>query len=498
MILTIDIGGTSVRALLFDGRGVQIPGLEARRPSSLRQTADGGVEADAEEFLGTVSECIDEALVKVGVESAAKSSVDGSGVESIDGVAFSTFWHSLVGVSREGRAVTPLYTLGDSRSGPACERLAKMVDAAAVHQRTGCVVHPSYPPAKLLWLKETKRDVFDRVAWWCSIGEYIQYRLFGRRLCSISIASGSGLWNRIRCEWDAELLETLGISEEQLSTVGDMDSPFVGLSHPYGERWPSLRSVPWYPALADGACSSIGSGCTGPSRAAVMIGTTGAMRIVVPEAPQRIPSGLWCYRVDRARAVIGGAIANGGDLYEWLTRTLRLEMPTDALDAEILGRGPASHGLTVLPYLSGERSPGWRSDARAAVLGIDGGTTSMDVLQAAMESVAYCFASIWRLLCAALPPVAQLVATGGALQKSRAWNQILADVLGEPITLSRVSEASARGAALLALEASGAIGRVEEVDPFLGATFEPRSDFHGVHAISMNRFENYYRKLYGG
>ena len=82
--------------------------------------------------------------------------------------------------------------------------------------------------------------------------------------------------------------------------------------------------MPWFPALGDGACDNIGSGCLTPDRFALMVGTSGAMRAVCEHGSMRIPPGLFCYRVDRRRFVLGGALSNGGEVYHWMKRTLSL------------------------------------------------------------------------------------------------------------------------------------------------------------------------------
>jgi gluconokinase len=151
----------------------------------------------------------------------------------------------------------------------------------------------------------------------------------------------------------------------------------------------------------------------------------------------------------------------------------------------------------MLPFFAGERSVGWNPRARAAVIGMSLETTALDILQAGMEAVAYRFAAVQRLLDAAAGPAGQTVATGGALFRSRAWTQIIADVLERPVTLSRVSEASSRGAALLALEALGRIPTVDAAVPLFGEVFQPREERRAAHRAAASRQESLYRLLAG-
>src|SRR6185312_3584306 len=99
------------------------------------------------------------------------------------------------------------------------------------------------------------------------------------------------------------------------------------------------------------------------------------------------PRGLWRYRVDRRRSLLGGATSEGGNVYAWCREVLRLP-DDDAVEAALRARTPDTHGLTVLPFLAGERAPGWRGDRRAAITGLSLDTTALDVVHAALEAVA--------------------------------------------------------------------------------------------------------------
>jgi gluconokinase len=149
-------------------------------------------------------------------------------------------------------------------------------------------------------------------------------------------------------------------------------------------------------------------------------------------------------------------MTEGGSIFSWLRRLLNLEGAGD-LDAAIAAVAPGQHGLTFLPLISGERSPGWVSEARGALMGLSLATEPIDLLRAGMEGVACRIALVYNLLRPALPGEPQIIASGGAIQSSPAWQQILSDALGRPLYLSQAAETSTRGAALLALEALGLI-----------------------------------------
>ena len=231
--------------------------------------------------------------------------------------------------------------------------------------------------------------------------------------------------------------------------------------------------MPWIPAIGDGACSNIGAGCITPERFALMIGTSGAERVVWCPEKLQIPHGTWCYRVDERRVVLGGALNDGGSLFDWLRRSLRLP-PIDKAEAELATLQPDAHGLTVLPFWAGERSPGWAQDARGAIVGLRLHTRPVEILRAALEAVALRFAELDRILLEAMPNSREVIATGGALLHSPPWLQIMADVLGRPVLASAELEASSRGASLLALEALGLLDQpLEKQRPEVRAHYDP-------------------------
>jgi gluconokinase len=365
------------------------------------------------------------------------------------------------------------------------------MDEHVVHERTGCMLRVSYWPARLAWFRRTQPEIWRAASRWITLGEYLELRLFGRGRVSYSVASWSGLLDRRRLEWDAPLLEAVGLGSEQLGPLVDLDEPLHSLAAPYAARWPVLRDVPWFPAIGDGAAANVGSGCIGHDRMAVTIGTTGAVRVVQDDVPQ-VPEGLWCYRVDRRWALLGGATSEGGNVYAWMRATLRLDEP-EVIERTLETLPPDGHGLTVLPFLAGERSPGWAGDARAAISGLTLATTPAQILQASLEAVAYRFALIEERICGRGDCPHRLVASGGALLSSPAWMRIVADALGRPVVASAEPEATSRGVALLALRSLGAIASLDAVPAADGEVYEPDVGRHAVYRAAIER----QRELYG-
>jgi gluconokinase len=412
-VLALDIGSSSVRAQRFDERG--------NPDGELRQ--EHYDTTDPREIVTMCHKVL--------------------GGEEPDGT--SCFAHSLVAVDRDWRPLTPLLGWRDTRSADAAAWLSRRLDGDAVHARTGGYLHPSYWAAKLAWLAQVEPETFREAAHFVSFSDFLR----GTPETSLSMASGTGLLDLTTNDWDAELLEALGLDAERLPRIVEQ------------------------PVWLDAVCSNLGAGCVSEQRAALMVGTSAAMRVVYEtERPQPKP-GLFLYRLDERRIAEGGALSDGGNLHRWLKKTL----------AEGRSEAKDDHGLTFLPFLGGERSTGWDPHQTGAILGLTFDTTPADIRRAALEGVGYRFAAVADLL----PDVQEIVATGRAMLRDREWVQIMADALARPVTLSAVEEASLRGAAVAVL--------AEPDDAPLGEVFHPREERADAYRSGRERQQRLYEVL---
>ena len=472
MVIAVDVGTSSARASAYDADGRPVAGLYHQTPYEARLTHDGGVEHDPRVLFAAVATCLDAVCTR-------------AGRATVRGVGVTTFWHGLCGFDAAGDAVTPVYMWGDSRSARDAAVLRDALDETALHARTGCHLHSSYWPAKLRWLARERPVEAQRVARWGSFGEHLELTIFGDAATSVSMASATGLFDIAAGTWDAEALAAAGIEAGQLFRVVDRTDSRRGLRAEWAARWPALHAVPWFPAIGDGAASNVGSDCIARDRIALNVGTSAALRVAT-DASRQPPRGLWRYAVDRERLLLGGATSEGGNVYAWCRETLRL--PDDAvLERHLDAMPPDVHGLTVLPFLAGERAPGWRGDRRGAVTGLSLDTQPIDIVRAALEAVALRLALVYRLLAPHAAREHVIVASGGAVTRSRAWMRILADALGHAVTRSHEAEATSRGAALLALNALGAVPDLAAVRGPLGETFAPDPARHARYREALER-----------
>ena len=482
-MLGLDIGTSGVRAALFDEKGSEIRDAGIRVNSrTLTLPAGGFIEADL--LLEQVAQTIDALFANL-YETTIRIKL----------IAISCFWHSLMGIDDAERPTTPVLGWSDTRAAAAAQVLRGKLDEQKFHARTGCRFHSSYWPAKLLRLKEEEPETWRRTARWLSFSEYLALKFFGETAISVSMASATGLLEQRSCEWNTELLRALNVSAEALPEIAAPTQTFQKLNYDYATRWPQLSEARLFPAIGDGAANNIGEGCVSPGTVALMIGTSGAMRVLSEDRPPaEFSPALWCYRADRKRVVIGGALSDGGSLFNWIRETFLYGEDLESIADELTRLQPDSHGLTVLPFWLGERSPGWNANARGGIFGMTLKTRPCEILRAAMEAVAYRFALVASAL-NRFAPGANVIASGHALRSSPAWAQIIADVLGRPLLLSERNEASARGAALLALEAAGRIDSIRDFPVSATVTFEPDMSFHERYQEGRKRQQQLYERV---
>jgi gluconokinase len=425
VVLAIDIGTSSVRSALFDGKARVNRQSRASEKYRVRHSAERGAELDPRVLLRAARKCLSQTrrLTK----------------RPITAVAGSGFWHSLLGLDRDGQPLTPIFTWAEARCAEDAARLREKLDEREIQQRTGCMLRASFWPAKLLWLRRTQRPLFRRVIRWVSPAEWIFEQIFDVRACSHSMASGTGLYNFARRDWDEGLLKICGLTRSQLNVLRD-DVQADGVSV--------------FSAIGDGAASNLGSGASSQGIVAINVGTSAAVRSI-PSRDSPPPFGLFRFVVDQKRSLLGGAVSNAGNLRAWCLRELRL--PNDERSLEKILRRPsaASLALTILPFWVSERAPTWPEHLDGVIHGLIQTSSAADLLHAATAAVCHRLAEILNQLENAIGRAKRVVVSGG-IQQSPASLQILADSLGRDLDVCADQEASLRGAAVHALEQLGA------------------------------------------
>lgn len=487
-VVGIDIGTSSTKAVLFDVAGGQIG--RCAEGYALKAPEPGAAVQDPESIL--------QAVVKTVSQVVKTADIDR---QQLKGLSFSAAMHTLLLVDEAGVPLTPMYTWADNRS----DRWSDWVrsQAPTLYSRTGLPIHPMSPVVKLAWLRHEQPDLFARAARIVSIKEFILNRWCGEWVVDLSIASTSGLLNLKSRQWDAGALSVAGIDASQLSDLVPT-THILPLGSGYAQKMNLAAGLPIIIGASDGVLANLGvgallsaglsAGSQASSKAAITLGTSGAVRRMTARPTLEEKAQLFCYALTDDLWVMGGAVNNGGIALQWARdQLLPYSLPIDEIDERnqvepssstyermtkmASAIAPGAEGLLFHPYLLGERAPLWNAQARASFFGIGRHHTQAHFARAVMEGVLFNLYTVFSALESASGPVNVLRASGGFAQ-SDLWQQMLADIFNCEVQIPTVIESSAYGAAVLAFVALGEWSTLHQVEDSLhiAHTRSPRAD----------------------
>jgi gluconokinase len=478
-VLAVDIGTSSVRAMVFDATGK----ISARaricygtvRPAPYFEEQDPDLVRD--EVFRAIALCLAE---------------PGADPGSIDAIAFSSQFYSLIAVDAEDRPLTWNILWSDGRA----ERQAAALKAAhgplGLYSRTGCQMNSIYPLAKIVWLREVMPDLFARAARFVSIKEYVTRPLIDAWAVDHSMASTTGLFDIRTHDWDTAALSAAGIERAQLSR------PVSGLAaFPLCAGSPlrdcGLRNdVKVFLGAGDGPLANLGSGASAIGAVNIDLGTSGAARCIVDAATTDADANLWCFCLTDRLWAYGGIVTNVGNAYQWLASHFGSAAGVSddeafaAMDRHAAAVAPGSDGVYMLPYLRKARAPHWDGRLKATIYGLTADHGVGHMARALLEAVAYDLRTIIAIMARRVTIHSPIVLTGG-LSRSPIMGQLLADVLRLPVETPASGEGSIAGAAILALAGLGAVDRFA----FAGGT--PRGRLFEPAAAAADRYDRGYR-----
>lgn len=374
-------------------------------------------------------------------------------------LSLSSAMHGLIGLDSGMRALTPLVTWADSRAAEQAAALKADGVAPLLLHRSGTPVHSMSPLTKLLWFRAHEPALFGQVRYWIGLKDRLVWALTGVLATELSCASGTGLLDVSTGDWSAETLALAGVEASQLPPVLDTTAA-LGLGKAPAAQVGLPVTTPVVLGAGDGPLGNLGTGAIGDGVAGLSIGTSGAIRTIIPKPEVDADAGLFCYALTRDAWALGGAISNGGSVLRWAGDVFGPQQhqatgrPDDAaVLALATSIPPGSDGLVALPYLMAERAPLWDPTLAGAFLGVRAGHTRGHFVRAGIEGVAQ---QLWTILARLdrVTPISEVRATGGVF-RSALWRQILADVLDRPVTVTDGAEGSALGAAALGLVGIG-------------------------------------------
>ena len=479
LILALDQGTTSTRAILFDARGVQIS--DASRPLEQFYPADGGVEHDAEEIYAASVEVLREAVAKSG---RAMEEVAAIGVTNQRETV--VIWDKAT-----GKPIHRAIVWQDRRTAPTCERLRAAGREPQVTDITGLLLDPYFSGTKIAWILDqvdgarARAEAGELLAG--TMDSWVIWKLTGGKVHATDAtnASRTMLFDLKAQAWSDEMLEMLGVPRALLPTVLDCAGD-------YGSTAPELlgRAIPIRGVAGDQQAALMGQGCIRAGEMKATYGTGCFMLVNTGEhlAPSRsrLLTTVAARLGGRATYALEGSIFIAGAALQWINEGLGV--PGGGAGVEKLAQtAREDHGVVLVPAFTGLGAPWWDANARGGLFGMTRDTGLAEIAQAAFDACALQTRDLIEAMRADAPGAfgrdVELRIDGG-MSRSAWFSQRLADLTGVAVGRATYMEMTALGAALFAGLGAGVYASVEEAVAARPSTerMDPALSSHGREA----------------
>ena len=448
-ILGIDLGTSSVKAMLFDAE----QGVIAVRAEEY------GVDIAHPGWAQQSPALWWESLVRVlrWLESHYREAY-----RSVCAVGYSGQMHGMVLTDAKGQPVRPAVIWLDQRAG----RQLEEIGAALSEEDMGNVfcnrVSSGFAFPSLLWVREQEPEIFARAAHFLSPKDYIRYKMTGEIGAEVVDASSTTLFATGERDWAWEVIDRFHLPPQLFPKVHE-SADIAGTVTVQCEAQTGLPAgIPVIYGSGDQPAQSIGNGVIGPGRIISNIGTGGQISAFSsrPAYDKKLRTNTFCHAIRNAWTIFGATLCSGMSL-SWAKNKVFRAGSYEEINAAVAAVSPGADGLIYLPYLSGERTPHMNPDARGVFFGMTLGQEQGHFLRAVMEGVTYSLRDCLGILQELGVDAPEIIASGGATASPQ-WMQMQADILGKPVRVSRVKEQACLGSCLLAAVGTGVLPSLEE------------------------------------
>lgn len=402
-------------------------------------------------------------------------------------ITFCSVMHSIMGIDKKGKRLTPLIIWADTRGKKYRDKLGNDYDPDLFYRNTACPLHSTYWPAKIMWLQQ---NIEERIEKFVSIKEYVIYRLCGEWKTDYALASTSGIFNPDQKGYDRKILEILNLTEEQFS-------PAYSSFHMF-EFQIKGKTLNGLLGSTDGALANLGAGSIDKRRIVLTAGSSSAVRYTSREFTPDPEGRAWNYLIDEDRYIIGEATNGAGVVLNWFKELFDYDNIKD-FDQENIPRIPyQGNELIFIPTMMGERGPSYNEKTRGFLYGLSLNHTRQDMLLAVYESIALhlkmIFEDVKRLN---TTDNVELIMTGGLGLTDR-FMKILYYLIGEIKYLPGYKQNTAVGAAMLGIKAVDGISYQQQLKHFpeyKTVKYEDNPDFSSYLEEKYEHFCEVYQHL---
>ncbi len=462
-LLAHDLGTSGNKATLYGADGTLIKSITC--PYELHVSPGGFAEQDPEDWWKAVCES----------SRALAALVNPADIAAI---SFSGQMMGCVYVDGAGNPLRSAMIWADMRSTAQEANIRQKISEQDFYRITGHRISSSYSATKLMWVRDNQPEIYKRTAKMLNPKDYIILRLTGRMVTETSDASGTCLLDLNKQAWSEELVALCGLCRDKLPEILRSVDVAGKVTKEAAALCGLLEGTPVVCGGGDGVCAAVGTGAVSEGQANCCLGTSSWISYAsrTPVFDQSMKTFNFAHIVPGYVMPCGTMQCGGGSL-SWAFNTIcGFERTMDAAEkntlykrvCETVADSPiGAKGLVFLPYLMGERSPRWNSEAKGAFVGLTMGHSAGDMFRAVMEGVAMNLSLILQAFQRQNAGIESLLLIGGGARNA-IWRQILADVLGVQIqTPNYLEEATSMGAAITAGVGVGVFEDFQVIDKFL-------------------------------
>lgn len=437
LYIGLDLGTSALKGLLVAENGKIIRQATEEYPICYPQ--NGWSEQNPDDWLVAMQKVLAE--LSYGVEKEVK------------GISFGGQMHGLVILDEHDRVIRPCILWNDGRTQKQTDYLNNVVGKDKLSALTANIAFAGFTAPKILWLKEHEPDHFKRIAKIMLPKDYLAYKLTNVFSTDYSDASGTLLLDVKNKRWSEEMLSICGVTEKQLPKLYESYEVTGKVKEEY-----NLPNAVVTAGAGDNAAAAVGMGAVKSGDCNISLGTSGTVFIAQDEFTVDKQNALhsFCHATGKWHSM--GCILSAASCRKWWIEDILNSDDYSADEKEI--ENTQIDDVIFLPYLMGERSPHNDVNARGAFIGLSATTTRAQMSRAVMEGVAFALKDCLNVAKQnGFEPHRITVCGGGA--KSKAWLQILADILDYPLTVLSTEQGPAYGAAILAMVGCGQYKSVE-------------------------------------
>ena len=442
----VDIGTSGCKAVIFDENGRQV--TMAYREYKIISGICGWAELDTDEVMEKCFEVMKESATQL-----EEGTVVGMGISS-QGEAFTM-------IDKDGRALCNALVSSDIRANDLIGSWTEKFGEEKLYHITGHTPHPMFSLFKLIWIKKNAPEIWKNTHRILCFEDLLQYRL-GIKNPTIgwSLAGRTMLFDVVNHTWNDEILKSVGVTIEQLSTPLQSGSIAGYVNKKISSNLNLAKNTFVVTGGHDQPCSALGAGSIKPGVAVLASGTVECITPAFnkPIFTKELRNNNLCtydHAVPGMYATVAFSLT-GGNILKWFRdefgnseAELAERTNKDPYELLIKQMPEEPSRLLVLPYFTPSGTPYFDVSVKGAILGLDLSTTRGEIIKALLEGVAFEIKLNLELLKQSGYEVNELRAIGGGA-RSQKLIQLKADVIGIPITILDVTESGCMGVAMLA------------------------------------------------